>query len=164
MADLDSNPKPIQSIYIWNRENKLIVNRRYQRKLVWTLKEKQKLIESVLKQYPIPAILIADRNEYPGSYEIIDGLQRLQAIMSFIECSFPTEDGKFFNIQHFVTAKTYMDNGTFNPSDDYSENSQLISSEEVGRILSYNLALSVMGTGLLRGDASYPSLSQKFKR
>ena len=60
----------------WYTEDKLHVNRRYQRKLVWTLKEKQKLIESILKKYPIPAILIAEREQEPGTYEIIDGLQR----------------------------------------------------------------------------------------
>lgn len=85
MAELASQPTPIQSIYNWFIEGKLYVNRRYQRKLVWTLEEKQKLIDSILRKYPIPAILIAERETEPGTYEIIDGLQRLHAIMSFIE-------------------------------------------------------------------------------
>ena len=46
MAELVSQPMSIQSVYTWYREDKLYVNRRYQRKLVWTLEEKQKLIES----------------------------------------------------------------------------------------------------------------------
>ena len=77
MAELVSQPTSIQSVYTWYREDKLYVNRRYQRKLVWTLEEKQKLIESILKKYPVPAILIAERDSSPGTYEIIDGLQRL---------------------------------------------------------------------------------------
>ena len=40
MADLASQPTPIQTIYTWFREDKLFVNRRYQRKLVWTIEEK----------------------------------------------------------------------------------------------------------------------------
>ena len=50
MADLASQPTSIQTAYGWFSDNKLIVNRRYQRKLVWTLEEKQRLIESILKK------------------------------------------------------------------------------------------------------------------
>jgi len=140
MAELVSQPTSIQSVYTWYREDKLYVNRRYQRKLVWTLEEKQKLIESILKKYPVPAILIAERDSVPGTYEIIDGLQRLQAIMSFIETAFFTLDGKYFNLQHFPTAKSRADEGLFVPSLAEAH----ISQREVSTILDYNLALSVM--------------------
>jgi uncharacterized protein with ParB-like and HNH nuclease domain len=73
MAELDAQQKSIQSLYSWYAEDQLWVNRRYQRKLVWTLEEKQRLIESVLRKYPIPAVLIAEREG--GGYEVIDGLQ-----------------------------------------------------------------------------------------
>ncbi len=82
MAELASQPTSIQSIYTWYNDGKINVNRRYQRKLVWTLEEKQRLIESILNKYPIPAILLAER-EHAATYEIIDGLQRLHAIISF---------------------------------------------------------------------------------
>lgn len=101
MADLASQPTSIQSVYSWYREDRLYVNRRYQRKLVWTLEEKQKLIESILKKYPIPAILVAEKEDKPGSFEIIDELQRLHAIVSFVETSFSSLDGKFFNLEFF---------------------------------------------------------------
>lgn len=90
MADLASQPTSVQTIYSWYRDGKLLVNRRYQRKLVWTLEEKQKLIESLLKKYPVPAILLAERDGGPATYEIIDGLQRLHSIVSFIENAFPS--------------------------------------------------------------------------
>ncbi|GAB4137345.1 MAG: hypothetical protein Fur0046_11390 [Cyanobacteria bacterium J069] len=140
MAELASQPTSVQSIYSWYRGNKLYVNRRYQRKLVWTSEEKQQLIESILKRYPIPAILIAERDGSPGTYEIIDGLQRLQAIMSFIETSFSTKDGKFFNLEYFPTAKGYSDEGLF--TSQVAEES--LSQREVSTLLDYNLALSVM--------------------
>lgn len=50
MSELVSQPTSVQSAYTLYREDKLFVNRRYQRKLVWTLEEKQKLIESILKK------------------------------------------------------------------------------------------------------------------
>jgi hypothetical protein len=140
MAELASQPLPIQSVYTWYREDKLYVNRRYQRKLVWTLEEKQKLIDSIIKKYPIPAILIAERDNSPGTYEIIDGLQRLQAIVSFIEMAFSAADGKYFDLQSFPTAKSYADQGLFVPI--VAE--AFLSPKEVGTILDYILALSVM--------------------
>ena len=140
MAELSSQATSIQTIYAMFSDEKLFVNRRYQRKLVWTLEEKQKLIESIQKQYPIPAILIAEREDNPGTYEIIDGLQRLHAIISFVETSFPSLDGRRFAIEHFPTAKRVADEGGFVPSDGPS----FISSREVGDMLNYNLATSYM--------------------
>jgi hypothetical protein len=140
MSDLTSQSTPIQSIYAWYRDDKLYVNRRYQRKLVWTLKEKQKLIESILKKYPIPAILIAEREAAPGTFEIIDGLQRLHAIASFIETTFPTLDNKRFDLTHFPTAKAKADDGLFEPI----ESESYLTQKEVSTILDYSLALSVM--------------------
>ena len=106
--------------------------------LVWTLEEKQKLIKSIQKKYPIPAILIAERDEFPGTYEIIDGLQRLHAIISFIETAFPTLSGARFAIEHFPTAKQVSDDGGFSPivSDIY------LTQREIGDLL--NLATSYM--------------------
>ncbi|HBV7861872.1 TPA: DUF262 domain-containing protein [Escherichia coli] len=140
MAELASQPTSIQSIYNWYIDNRLFVNRRYQRKLVWTLIEKQKLVDSILKKYPVPAILIAEREGSPGTYEIIDGLQRLHAIMSFIETSYTTIDGKIFNLQFFPTAQTRADEGFFEPD----IQSEVISQRDVGTFLDYPLALSVM--------------------
>ncbi|GAB7183443.1 hypothetical protein ATKI12_3274 [Kitasatospora sp. Ki12] len=138
MAELDSQPKSIQSLYAWYSENKLWVNRRYQRKLVWTLEEKQKLIESVLKRYPIPAILLAEREG--GDYEVIDGLQRLHTIISFIETAFTTLDDRYFDVSQFVTAKTRStEEGAFSVSP-----GDVISAREAGTILDYSIAVSVM--------------------
>src|SRR5271157_5285857 len=138
VAELDSQPKSIQSIYTWFSENKLFVNRRYQRKLVWTLDEKQKLVESVLKKYPIPAILLAERDT--GGYEIIDGLQRLHTLMSFIETGFATLDGEYFDITGFPTAKLRANEGLFSPT----EGNGLITQREVSTFLDYSMAISIM--------------------
>ncbi|WP_197728157.1 DUF262 domain-containing protein [Rhizobium leguminosarum] len=54
MAELVSQPTVIQSLYGMYRDGKIFVNRKYQRKLVWTLEEKQRLVESIIRKYPIP--------------------------------------------------------------------------------------------------------------
>ena len=66
-------------------ENELYVDQRYQRKLVWSLEDKILFIDSLINKFPIPNIMMV---EYEGSenkstYGIIDGLQRVNAIISF---------------------------------------------------------------------------------
>lgn len=140
MSELSSQALSIQSVYAWFDENRLFVNRRYQRKLVWTLEEKQRLIESIQKKYPVPAILIAEREGSPGTYEIIDGLQRLHAIVSFIETAFPTLDNRHFSLEFFPSAKRRADEGVFVPTAADASLSQ----KEVTNLLDYSLAISVM--------------------
>ena len=84
--------------------------------------------------------MIAERENEGGSYEIIDGLQRLHAIVSFIETSFPTIEGEYFNLDYFTTAKSLSEDGLF--TDESSDHK--LTSKNVGKILNYILALSVM--------------------
>lgn len=64
----------------------------YQRKSnVWAEDKKSFLIDSILKNYPVPAIFmrpIVDENG-KTKYDIVDGKQRLQAIISFIKGEIP---------------------------------------------------------------------------
>lgn len=101
----------VERVFINYRDNKYIVNRRYQRKLIWTIEEKQKFIDSIIKGFPIPIILLAEpigRND--GSLEIIDGMQRMDAITSFINNDFPVEEG-YFDLNTFATTKDLFDRG-----------------------------------------------------
>jgi hypothetical protein len=118
------------------REEKLVVNRAYQRKLVWTVDEKVGLIDSILKGYPIPLLLLLQRSD--GKYEIIDGMQRLNAIMSFIETGFPLKNGKYFNINEFPTAKDYAETHKFIVTD----SKDLLPRHDCAAILDYVLAVT----------------------
>jgi len=53
----------------------------YQRRRVWDIKRKSQFIESLLMNVPIPPIFLLEW-EY-GRYEVMDGQQRLDAIISF---------------------------------------------------------------------------------
>ena len=83
------------------------VNRKYQRKLVWTLQEKKDLIDTIYRKYPIPMFLIASYIDTDNllKWEIIDGLQRINAIVSFIDgdyaISFENNYG-YFNLDAFT--------------------------------------------------------------
>ncbi|MEE7502778.1 DUF262 domain-containing protein [Methylobacterium mesophilicum] len=142
MADISAEPKPIQAIYEWFSSSRIIVNRSYQRKLVWTLEEKQKLIDSILKRYPIPLILMAEvKSETDSNFEIIDGLQRLHTIISFIEGQFCTSDGRYFATEYFTAALNRR------KEEKYVENADInvrIDSNEVALILNYVMPVSIL--------------------
>lgn len=57
----------------------------FQRKSVWVLKDRQKLIDTIIRNYPLPAIFLY-RNEEAGnlSYSVIDGKQRLETLLGFL--------------------------------------------------------------------------------
>lgn len=84
-------------------KNKLFVDQRYQRKLVWSLDDKALFIDSLIKMFPIPNIMMVEYNGKEGNttYGIIDGLQRINAIISFMLGEFPINvNGEigYFNI------------------------------------------------------------------
>lgn len=54
---------------------------------MWSEEENARLIDSILKGYPIPLILFAEITGSNGIiyYEVLDGMQRLNAIVGFLE-------------------------------------------------------------------------------
>jgi uncharacterized protein with ParB-like and HNH nuclease domain len=131
----------VTEAYRLYRSGSFLVNRKYQRKLIWTVEEKEKLMGSILKGYPIPLILLAERPQIHGSgkYEIIDGMQRLNAICTFIENSFAFER-KYFDINEFSYAKQLAEEGDFEA---INEATLLLSRKECADILDYQLAVTI---------------------
>lgn len=74
------------SIYeIFRKYNRgdLILKPFYQRNAVWKNPKKSKLIESVIRNIPIPSIYLAELES--GQLEVIDGQQRLRAFFDFFK-------------------------------------------------------------------------------
>jgi hypothetical protein len=61
----------------------LELNPSYQRDFVWSNSDSQMLIESILRGIPLPSIILA-RVTGEQSYQIVDGKQRLTAILRFM--------------------------------------------------------------------------------
>ncbi|MFD8353327.1 DUF262 domain-containing protein, partial [Streptomyces coelicoflavus] len=113
LSDLSVRSESVQKLYTDYLADRFSVNRRYQRKLVWTVEEKCDLVDSILSDLPIPLILVAEISGESGtSYELIDGMQRLNAIFSFIENEFDI-DGQFFDLQALADTKSQLDDGKF---------------------------------------------------
>src|SRR5580658_6603738 len=57
----------------------------FQRQSVWSERDRAKLIDSILRNYPLPAIFLY-RREHDGQiiYDVIDGKQRLESILMFM--------------------------------------------------------------------------------
>jgi|694.fasta_scaffold20247_11 hypothetical protein len=69
----------IANIYI---DKALTIRPEYQRLFRWTPSQKTRFIESVILGIPIPSIFVAEDEN--GDWELIDGLQRISTVISFM--------------------------------------------------------------------------------
>lgn len=58
----------------------------YQRPAVWTKAQKQLLIDSILRDYDVPKVYLHEKDN--GTYDVIDGQQRIRAIWAFYDDEF----------------------------------------------------------------------------
>lgn len=137
LRKLDIKPETVESIYGYYRKRILLVNRKYQRKLVWTVDEKEKFIDSLSKGLPIPLILVAITKFKENTvYEIIDGMQRLNSIVSFIENEVHV-GGKYFNLDTLAISKKLKDEGKI------QQREPKLSIDDCLQITSYQLPFSI---------------------
>ncbi|MEU4068421.1 DUF262 domain-containing protein [Streptomyces wedmorensis] len=64
----------------------LLLSIEYQRKYVWDRSKASRLVESFLLNIPVPVCYFAENPD--GTYEVIDGLQRIQTINDFLTGEF----------------------------------------------------------------------------
>lgn len=69
------------------RFGQLELNPPYQRKSVWSQREKQSFLDTVLRNYPSPAIFLHLTYDEEGNptYHVVDGKQRLSTIFDFVD-------------------------------------------------------------------------------
>ena len=108
VSSISSKSDSIQVVYDNYLKGRYIVNRRYQRKLVWSQEEKVAFIDSIRQHYSVPLFLLAQNTDADGTiqYEIIDGMQRLNSIVSFIENEFAIHwngDLFYFNLDSLAS-------------------------------------------------------------
>src|SRR5436190_17928856 len=75
----------IDLIHLYS-SNRLNLNPGFQRKSVWTEKDRRLLIDSIVRNYPLPAIFLYKRKDINGGivFDVIDGKQRIESILMFI--------------------------------------------------------------------------------
>lgn len=86
MTDLhhESTAMTVQSIVDLYKGGRLNLNPGFQRKSVWQERDRAKLIDSIVRNYPLPAIFLY-RRKVDGElvYDVVDGKQRLESILMF---------------------------------------------------------------------------------
>ena len=82
--------KPLPIATICSHQSRIDPTPDYQRPPAWSRKQKQLLIDSILREYDIPKMYWRSVNRKDGvKYEVIDGQQRLRTIWEFKDGEFP---------------------------------------------------------------------------
>lgn len=78
----DSYSMSVGELISMYRDEELNIHPAFQRLFRWTNEQKSKFIESILLGIPIPSIFVAQNDD--GTWEIVDGLQRLSTIFQLV--------------------------------------------------------------------------------
>ena len=89
--------KTVDALMQWKKVEMLKPNHEYQRGAVWNLPQKKRLVDSVLRGYPIPLIYLHHKKtDVAGArredFEVIDGQQRINALFEYWEGAFKLFD------------------------------------------------------------------------
>lgn len=133
-TDLQVRGESVQSLYANFLRNQYLVNRRYQRKLVWATAEKMSFIESISQKLPVPLLLFAESDG--RTLEIIDGMQRINALTSFIENKFSL-GRHYFDLEALADTKDLSDRGLLR------QNSPVLDRERSRQIANYQVPVSI---------------------
>ncbi|MGQ7856904.1 DUF262 domain-containing protein [Pedobacter sp. WC2501] len=108
---IDSKVVPMETFLRRLTQGTIILNPDFQRNEVWTMEKKSQLIESLLLKIPLPMFYVSADEK--NTYTVVDGLQRLSTIRSFIlgdkylETSNDAERGRGFKLQDLEFWKVY---------------------------------------------------------
>ena len=78
-----------------DKNGQLDLNPSYQRKSVWTPKDRRFFMDTVFRNYPSPAIFLhksIDDETGRTTYHVVDGKQRISTILMFVKDSFALSD------------------------------------------------------------------------
>jgi len=91
--DIINNTFDVMTLYKKYKMQEIELSPNYQRNFVWTSKQKSRLIESILIKIPLPIFYIDARDE--DKWVVVDGLQRLSTIFTFMDNDFRLSNLEF---------------------------------------------------------------------
>jgi hypothetical protein len=72
----------------WQKTKSLVLAPKFQRRSVWKVGAKSFLIDTIVRNFPIPIIFLRDKRTDPNTLEsmreVIDGQQRLRTVLSYV--------------------------------------------------------------------------------
>src|SRR5690606_18180853 len=78
----DSYQMSIGEVLNLYRDHEIRIRPEFQRLFRWPLEKQSKLIESILLDIPLPPVFVSQAED--SVWEVVDGLQRLSTILSFV--------------------------------------------------------------------------------
>ena len=84
----NTKPYPLANLEYLHSQKKIWLNPEYQRESVWTLSQKQLLLDSLFIEIDIPKLYFREISKDGYEYEVVDGQQRLRAIFGFMHNQF----------------------------------------------------------------------------
>lgn len=93
----------IQYLYTLIKENKIDLHPSYQRNFIWTKKDQQLLIDSILNGWPLPTFFIYEKAK--DQYEMVDGQQRAETICRFIKGEITDSHKNYF---HNINCESFL--------------------------------------------------------
>lgn len=91
MKNFDSRTYSINDFLEWEERKQLEISPKFQRRSVWSPQAKSYLIDTILKDKPLPKIFMrttTDPKTKKTVREIVDGQQRMRTILSFVKDGF----------------------------------------------------------------------------
>ncbi|CAB4957280.1 unannotated protein [freshwater metagenome] len=82
-ANVSATDWTVETLLSQLRKGRIDLSPRFQRRAAWVNPTKSRFIESVILNYPIPQIVLAEKQGQPGHFFVIDGKQRLLALRQF---------------------------------------------------------------------------------
>ena len=97
---------PINDFFNWYQREELVLQPKFQRRPVWSDKARSYFIDTIIRKMPVPKLFMRQQIDLAGHRtirEIVDGQQRLRAVIDYIEGKFAiskTHNREFANY-HF---------------------------------------------------------------
>lgn len=131
MTHWNSSPHPISDIRDWSSARRLELRPDFQRREVWSMPAKVMLMDTIFRDIPMPKVFLANSIKNENTYRVvIDGQQRLSAILDFLRDEYSLEKpyagehkGKKFSELDQKTKNRFLSyvidfNEAVNPSED----------------------------------------------
>jgi hypothetical protein len=107
---INKRPIPLVSLAPTNSMRARIdTNPEFQRPAVWTVSQKQLLIDTILRGYDIPKMYWRRISTGPDRYEVVDGQQRLRAIWGFVDGDFKLPSNAEPIAEHGLAGISYLE-------------------------------------------------------
>jgi hypothetical protein len=78
----------VLDFYEWDKRDGLYLQPKFQRRPSWTEQARSYLIDTILKELPVPKLFLREITNLKNKTtirEVVDGQQRLRAVLDFIE-------------------------------------------------------------------------------